>query len=183
MALTSTQALPFPTLVTDRLRLVRPSPEDSEAFRTMSSTLEDGLYMSWLPHKSFDETIAITDLLSRSWDDGSIACFTAIDRATGQRLGRCGVHFEQVNAQVGYIFRREAWGQGYASETARAICDWAMTLPTVWRLEAGCHPDNLASARVLEKAGFTRECLAKRKLVFPRISSDPQDTLIYARVD
>jgi SulP family sulfate permease len=48
---------------------------------------------------------------------------------------------------------REAWGQGYAIEAARAVIGWAPTTGAT-SLMAGHHPDNQASAKLLRKLGF-----------------------------
>lgn len=44
--------------------------------------------------------------------------------------------------------------QGYASEAAQAMIDWAFCQPGVQRVTAGCDADNIASKRVLEKIGM-----------------------------
>jgi len=53
----------------------------------------------------------------------------------------------------------------------------------VIRLHDLCHPDNIASACVLAKAGFLREGVLRRHTCFPNIGLDePQDVEIWARV-
>jgi RimJ/RimL family protein N-acetyltransferase len=53
----------------------------------------------------------------------------------------------------------------------------------VIRLHALCHPDNIASARVLAKTGFLRERVLRRHTCFPNIGHDePQHVEIWARV-
>ena len=46
------------------------------------------------------------------------------------------------------------WGKGYATEAVIAVTEWALKQPGVSRIEAEAEEDNLASLRVLEKAGF-----------------------------
>lgn len=56
--------------------------------------------------------------------------------------------------EVGYFFHPAAWGKGYASQlvaAALAVADEQLNLREV---SAMAHPDNWASQRVLEKAGF-----------------------------
>jgi RimJ/RimL family protein N-acetyltransferase len=57
-------------------------------------------------------------------------------------------------AELGYALGRAYWGRGYAPEAVRAMLDHARLLG-LRRLEAYSFVDNPASARVLEKAGFT----------------------------
>jgi RimJ/RimL family protein N-acetyltransferase len=57
-------------------------------------------------------------------------------------------------AELGYSLGRAYWGRGYATEAVRALLDYARLLG-LHELEAYSFVENPASARVLEKAGFT----------------------------
>jgi RimJ/RimL family protein N-acetyltransferase len=56
---------------------------------------------------------------------------------------------------LGYRLRQAAWGQGYATEGARALIRKGFTELGVQRVFATTYQDNLASRRVMEKAGLT----------------------------
>lgn len=56
--------------------------------------------------------------------------------------------------QLAYRLCRAAWGQGYATQAGRLLCDYAWRVLDVPELVAVAWPDNHASARVLEKLGF-----------------------------
>jgi RimJ/RimL family protein N-acetyltransferase len=58
-------------------------------------------------------------------------------------------------AALGYRLRRDAWGQGYATEGVRALIASAFAQPGIQRIVATTYEDNLASLRVMEKAGMT----------------------------
>ncbi|MFE9427847.1 GNAT family N-acetyltransferase [Kitasatospora sp. NPDC006697] len=64
---------------------------------------------------------------------------------------------EQRQAFIGYALRRDAWGLGYATEIARLLCGFGFEELGLHRLAARLDPANLASARVLRKAGFQLE--------------------------
>jgi RimJ/RimL family protein N-acetyltransferase len=57
-------------------------------------------------------------------------------------------------AHLGYRLRRAAWGQGLATEGARALIHLGFTALGVERVLATTYQDNLASRRVMEKAGL-----------------------------
>ena len=63
-----------------------------------------------------------------------------------------------------------------------AIVEWIFSVPAVWRLSATCDVENLASARVLEKAGLTREAILRRAIVRPNLSPEPRDAFMYSKV-
>ena len=68
---------------------------------------------------------------------------------------------------TGYVLAEEFWGKGYAIEALRAVLE-LLKNSSVWRVEALCHIDHDASARVLEKAGFELEgTLAPAHDLFP----------------
>jgi RimJ/RimL family protein N-acetyltransferase len=95
-------------------------------------------------------------------------------------LGGTGLGFEAPDrASTGYVFARDAWGKGYATEALEAIVDIARGVGVV-RLYALCHVENHASTRVLEKCGFTREGILPRHSPFPNLSDDPCDVVRFA---
>jgi ribosomal-protein-alanine N-acetyltransferase len=58
--------------------------------------------------------------------------------------------------EIGYSVLPAYRGQGFATEAARALVDWALAQQDVRRIIAECSPDNAASVRVLEKLGMQR---------------------------
>lgn len=80
-------------------------------------------------------------------------------RATGELVGCCGFRPRASPPgvlELGFLFRPQFWGQGLATEAARAAAQHAFTTLGVNALFAGHHPDNLGSGRVLQKLGFQR---------------------------
>lgn len=72
----------------------------------------------------------------------------------GQTLiGSCGLGEHEGEAEIGYWIAREHWGQGYATEAARAVIANAWMLGHR-RLVAGHYVDNPASGAVLRRVGF-----------------------------
>ena len=102
-------------------------------------------------------------------------------RETAQPIGSAG--FGPKNKfclSGGYIFNQNAWGKGYASEAWSCLLELAKGEPGVYRIEALHHPDNLASGRVMQKAGMTFEGVFKRYVIHPNISEEPTDSVVYA---
>jgi [ribosomal protein S5]-alanine N-acetyltransferase len=60
-------------------------------------------------------------------------------------------------AEVGYHFAPAAWGHGYATELTRYCLAVAAERLSLSLVKAFAHPDNVASRRVLEKAGFVEQ--------------------------
>jgi RimJ/RimL family protein N-acetyltransferase len=58
------------------------------------------------------------------------------------------------SAELGYTLLPEHRGRGYAAEAVAAVVEHAFSVSTLRRVEACCVPENIASRRVLERAGF-----------------------------
>jgi ribosomal-protein-alanine N-acetyltransferase len=69
--------------------------------------------------------------------------------------------------EIGFGLAHACWGQGYGSEIVMALVAAGFGQMHLHHLTGRCSPDNLASARVMEKAGMRREALL-RDLIFAR---------------
>lgn len=101
----------------------------------------------------------------------------------GRLIGRCGFRItdrEQREAMLWYILDRSRWGQGYATEAARAVLDWAFSTLPLHRFFADCDPRNPGSFRVMEKLGMRKEAHF-RENVF--VKGEWCDSVIYAVLD
>ncbi len=67
------------------------------------------------------------------------------------------VDVDSESAELGYSIGSRWWGQGYATEAAEAVLDFAFLTVRMHRVQATYHPDNIASKRVLEKVGMRFE--------------------------
>ena len=87
--------------------------------------------------------------------------------------------------ELGYIFNRRYHGHGYATEAATALVAQALADPSIHRIRARCNPENVASWKLLERIGFTREGYF-RKCGFFRRDGDGRplwfDAYEYARL-
>ena len=78
---------------------------------------------------------------------------------------------------LGYILHPKYRGHGYTTEAVRLLVGHLFESKDIIRVQAECNPENLASVRVLEKAGFTREGL-KRKAIL--INGVYMDSAVYS---
>jgi RimJ/RimL family protein N-acetyltransferase len=83
--------------------------------------------------------------------------WAAIEKASGEFLGWFCLHPEDEHedrVELGYRLRRSAWGKGYATEGARALIRKGFTELGMQRVFAETYEHNIASRRVMEKAGM-----------------------------
>ena len=76
-----------------------------------------------------------------------------------------GIDIERVSGELGYWLSEEFWGRGIVTAAIRRFAPWAMERFHLTRLHADTFHDNPASARVLEKAGFTKESVKRRAAI------------------
>lgn len=72
--------------------------------------------------------------------------------------------FMKDTKEIGWIFNKLAWGNGYATEAAKAMIDYAFNNLNTHRIIATCQPENLASKRICEKIGMIQEANFKQSI-------------------
>ena len=84
-------------------------------------------------------------------------------RESGELIGGCGLRVVRPDAaegEIGYVLRRDCWGQGLVPEAVGSLVALGFDELALHRISATTDPQNIASARVLEKCGFRLEgCL------------------------
>ena len=114
--------------------------------------------MTWDVHRSLDDTDAFIDLVIAAPEDQYD--WAVREKDDPRVLG--GLQFSlrsEQEGQLDYTLAEDVWGQGFATEAARAVINWAMeTFPTLERIVAGIVVGNRGSERVLAKCGMIEAC-------------------------
>jgi len=157
--------------------------EDATAiFESYAQDPEVTRYLVWKPHKNVQETEQFLSACEQLWQTGKDFAYTIFLKDVGNLIGMISLHPMGFKYEVGYVLARPYWGKGYMTEALCALIEWAFTQPDIFRVQAFCDVDNLGSARVMEKAGMTREGLLRRYVLHPIISDEPRDAHLYAIV-
>jgi RimJ/RimL family protein N-acetyltransferase len=139
-----------PVLETERLCLRAPRLEDAKRIAALVNDRRIAENTARIPHP-----YALAD--AREWiataneKDGETAF---VITAAGEIIGGCGYHGRDGVPEIGYWVGVPFWGNGYATEAARALIDHAFGDRGHPMLVAGARISNPASRRVLEKCGF-----------------------------
>jgi ribosomal-protein-alanine N-acetyltransferase len=147
----------MPILDTPRLILREFVPDDAHA---LARVLSDPEAMRFYP-APFDRS-RVEDWIARNCcryaKDGH-GLWAVVLKANSEFIGDCGLVVQEVDGanevEIAYHVRRDLWGQGFATEAARACRDYGFARLPVDRLISIIHPENLASVRVAEKNGLT----------------------------
>lgn len=107
----------------------------------------------------------------RAWEEGTLAAFSidavGHERRVGVALAILGLGEIFGIGEVGYSLLPQGRGKGYATRAVRLLVGWLFDVLELGRVQARTHPDNVASQRVLQRAGFTSEGVARSAAVFP----------------
>jgi len=124
-------------------------------------------FVMWRPHRTLAETETyIADCLTATADKSRT--YVLIAREGHQLLGSFALRRPELHRlDCGYVLARPHWRRGLMTEALSEVAGWAMR-------------HNLASARVMEKAGLEREGILRRWLVHPNVSGEPRDCFSYA---
>lgn len=144
-------------LETPRLILREFVVEDRDALaRVLSDPETMRFYPAPLDQAAVEEWIARN---RRRYSRDGHGLWAMALKSTGGVIGDCGLTVQTVSdvdeIEIGYHVRRDCWGQGLATEAARACRGYGFTNLLVDRLISLIRPENLPSRRVAEKNGMT----------------------------
>lgn len=175
--------IPPTEFLTPRIKLRPSATSDAEAiFNAYATDPHVTRYLSWQPHTVLQETTDFLARCDRARAAGTDFAYVIADRKDGAILGMVEVRVQDHAVEYAYVLRRDCWGQGIMTEVLSAFSDHALDHPAIWRVYALCDTENPASAKVMLKSGMTYEGTRRRHAIYPNISPDPRDGLVYAKV-
>jgi len=171
-------------ITSTRLTLRRIDRADFDFFTDLNADPEVARYLPHAKPRSPQESLAWLQSVLRNYEDLGLGQLAVLRNADGALIGRCGLSDLAVEAragvaaasrgwyqrhdapagddivferELGYTFHRSSWGQGYASEAARCVFEYARDVLRVPRVVSLIHPENVRSLRVAQRFGVRRE--------------------------
>jgi len=138
-------------LETERLVLRRPTLADVKAIARLANDRRIAQNTARIPHPyAVSDAEVFVNLVAGQPQDTNF-----LITRDGEMIGGVGIDLSKSAApEIGYWLGVPFWGQGYATEAARAVIDYAFDEFGATELRAGARVVNTASRRVLEKCGF-----------------------------
>lgn len=140
---------------TERLILRTWMPSDAPALHALRTDPDVGRYLGGPSNPTPDNT---TQWIARQMDEQEREGFSlwpVIRKEDGKLIGRAGLHrLPEGYVEAGWVFAREAWGHGYATEAARASIDYGFNVVHLSRIYALINPANSASIAVAYRLGM-----------------------------
>jgi ribosomal-protein-alanine N-acetyltransferase len=152
-------------LETERLILRRWTAEDAGALFEMCRDAEVMRYIgdgrAWAGVERAREWLARN---LAAYAEHGYGGHAVVEKASGRLVGSCGLappSESMPEVELGYLFSRDCWGKGYATEAAGACLRYAFEELRLPKVVARVTPEHAPSRRVLEKIGFEFEGLRR----------------------
>jgi ribosomal-protein-alanine N-acetyltransferase len=150
------------------LRLRRLRPEDGAAYYKLRSSPEIMRYLQRPLVPSIEEATA--QIVGQMEDEAAGKMIVwAIADLDDKFIGIAGywrMQLEHQRAEIGYMLDLSYHGRGLATEAVAALVNYGFTVMKLHKIEADIDPDNLASARLLERLGFQKEAYFRENRLF-----------------
>jgi RimJ/RimL family protein N-acetyltransferase len=152
-------------LETDRLILCDWAPEDWAQFHSIASDPEVMRYigpgMPWPEEKSH----AFVDRQIELLGDRQFCLWKLLPKFGGPLIGFCGLQplSDTPEIEIGWWLARDRWGQGLATEAARAALRDGFERVGLARIVAIAQPANTASVHIMQKLGMRYEGTLDRR--------------------
>lgn len=169
---------------TARLVLRCWDPKDTaELKRAQAESLEElkqFMIWAWNEPTSFEETLKLLRGWRARFDADEDYVYAILDPEEKRVLGGCGLHTRvgPDAREIGYWIHSGHSGQGLATEAAAALTRVAFEIDRVKRVEIHCHPDNVRSAAVARKLGYTLEGVLRQRIYIR--PDTPGDAMIWS---
>ncbi len=152
------------TSIEERISFVNLSVEHLDYFYVWASDPFVAKNMTWEPYSSREEAERFLREVAENHPWFKAICLD------GAPVGSITITQGKGNfsckAEIGYVLARPYWGQGIATVAVKKAIQEALGTLTISRIEALVDPDNIASQKVLVKAGMRCEGLLKNYLLF-----------------
>ncbi len=177
----------YPEVKTKRLFLRKPAPGDLDAYRRVLSLAEVTRYTDIPDNPTEKRCVRMISWMSRLHEKQNGCGWLIVNQSNCKVIG--AIRINQIIKKpkcgiIGYELHPDEWGQGKMTEALRAVVSLGHGCFELNRLEAWTSPGNVASDRVLQKAGFQHEGTLRQKeyfkqqfqdlRIFARLASDPQ---------
>jgi ribosomal-protein-serine acetyltransferase len=172
--------------LSDRSILVRTyRAEDAGALyeAARESIAEVSVWLPWCHQNySIEESRDFIGSREKAAEGGEWYSFGIFEKDSGKFFGGAGLNFfNRVHqmANLGYWVRTSAAGRGIATDATRLVAQFGFEQLGLQRIEIVAAVGNIASQRVAEKAGATREAVLRKRLL---INGESQDAVLFSLV-
>jgi len=149
-----------PTLQTKRLILREMTLDDAQAVFGCCSDPEVFKFTGGKAHRTIEDSKAFLKEIGEKYKRGESIVWGIFHRDDRKLIGDCAFinwSTRQGRAELDYLLSREYWNQGLTTEVVKEVIQFGFEKMGLNRIQAICEIANVASSRVMEKAGMQFE--------------------------
>jgi ribosomal-protein-alanine N-acetyltransferase len=174
---------PFPNLETERLTLRRVDKNDASPILELRSDVETMKYIPRPLLKSTEEALEHIALIDAKIENSEGINWAITLKNDSKLIGIIGFYRikpEHFRAEIGYMLLPDFSGKGIISEAINEVVNYGFNEMHLHSVEGIIDPNNLASAKVLQKNGFVKEAHLKENEFY---EGRFLDNVIYSRLN
>ncbi len=178
-----TKTSPPREILSERLLIRIPTLSDSSSILSAYAGVSEAVkYLSWPKKNSEDEVKEFIERVFLGWEMQDSFTWVVTLRETASIVGCIAFRPQRTGYEIGYVLSPNYWAKGLGTELVERMIEVAFEDNAIHRVWAYCDTENLASVRLLEKVGMSREGLLQKWGESPNLSSGPRDQYCYAIV-
>lgn len=170
----------LPTLETPRLILRRFRLQDAADVFAYACDPEVARLTTWEAHTTLEDSRRFVEWVVGQHEQGQVAPWAVVTRDDPRVIGTCGYGWwnpRHASAELAYAIGRPYWNRGLTTEACREVVRFGFEIMGLNRIEIRCHPDNLASERVMQKVGASFEGILRQQMF---VKGQYDDLKLYA---
>lgn len=175
---------PFPVLSTERLLLKSMRLADTESIFYLRSDPQVMKFINRPLITTFKEAEDWIRLVQSNLENNQGITWGIFLRERPEaNIGNIGlwrIEKENYRAEIGYMIEPAHQGKGIMSEAIQSVIEYGFSEMKLHSIEAQLNPENYASSRLLEKAGFVKEARFKENIFW---NGKYEDTLVYSLIN
>ncbi|MCT2534456.1 GNAT family N-acetyltransferase [Aquibacillus koreensis] len=140
---------------------------DMEDVSRLQMIFDDPVAMKYYPNrKNKEETVRWIVWNKNNYRIFGVGLWIVECKYSGLFLGQCGLVPQKVDGkvemEVGYLFVRDHWGKGYATEAAQACVDYGLHTLRIGQLISLIDPANEPSIKVAKRIGMQKQKMVEK---------------------
>ncbi len=150
----------FPTIISDKILLREIAESDADSLFSYLSDVEMMKYTSSTVHSSINDTQMLVRKLRSSFYEKKGVAWIVEEVENSCVIGNIGLFYVSADSRkagIGFNISTSYSNKGYATNALAKILQYGIMELGLIRIEATCRIENIASARVMEKAGMAFE--------------------------
>ena len=167
-------------MLTTQRTFIRPvkSSDNEAVFRYRSDAITNK-YQGFIPKTLQEVDTFISKNPAKTNQNNTWFQLVIIEKSTNTLIGDIGIHFignDGFQCELGCTFDKDYHGQGFATETLKAVVSYLFKDLNKHRITASIDPENINSIRLFERLGFRKEGHFRKSLL---INGEWVDDVIY----